>query len=57
MIKIFDDLYDATVYLELEAERYIGRDEYFKAELLLLDDGRWRLGIQFNSQLEMKFEE
>lgn len=55
MVKVFDDLYDAILFLEVEAENYIGSDEYFKSELLLLPDGRWRVGIQFNAQMELNF--
>lgn len=51
MIEIFNDLYDAILFMETQAE--FNKEDYFKAELLMLDDGRWRVGILFNAQLEM----
>jgi hypothetical protein len=50
MIEVFNDLYDAILYMEVEAEF---KHEYFKAELLLLEDGRWRVGIATTRQLEL----
>ena len=54
MIKIFDDLYDAILFLETEAEQAYRSNTYFKAEWLNLEDGRYRVGIFYESQLEMK---
>lgn len=54
MIKIFDDLYDAILYLENEAEQAYRSDTFFKAEMLKLEDGRWRCGIFYDAQLELK---
>lgn len=53
MIKVFDDLYDAVLYIETEAEQSYSNSEYFKAELLRTSDGRWRVGFITNAQLEM----
>lgn len=54
MIKIFDDLYDAILFLETEAEQAYRSNTYFKAEWLNLEDGRYRVGIFYEAQLEMK---
>lgn len=54
IIETFDDLYDAILYLEVEAEFL---HEYFKGELLRLEDGRWRCGIITEKQLELPFGE
>jgi hypothetical protein len=53
MIKVFDDLYDAVLYIETEAEQSYRSEEYFKAELLRTPDGRWRVGFITKAQLEM----
>lgn len=50
VIKSFDDLYDAILFLETEAER---GDEYFKAELLKTSDNRWRVGIITEAQIDL----
>lgn len=49
-IETFNDLYDATQFIEVEAEYY---DEYFKVELIKLEDGRWRVGITYERQMEL----
>jgi hypothetical protein len=51
MIEIFNDLYDAILFIETQAE--FNSSDYFKAELLQLEDRRWRVGIIFESQMEM----
>lgn len=53
MIKIFDDLYDAVLFIETEAEQSFKNEEYFKAELLRTTDGRWRVGFITRSQLDL----
>lgn len=50
-IETFDDLYDATLFIEVEYE--FNKDNYFKAELYRTDDGRWRVGIITEAQMEM----
>lgn len=52
MIEVFNDLYDAILLIEVEAEF---KHDYFKAELLQLEDGRWRVGISYERQLELPF--
>lgn len=52
MIETFDDLYDAILFLEVQAEAY---HDYFKSELLKLDDNRWRVGIITERQIELPF--
>lgn len=54
MIEVFTDVYDAILYLETHAESS-DHEDYFKAELLRLDDGRWRVGITYERQLELPF--
>lgn len=54
MIEIFNDVYDAILYLETHAEMS-NNEDYFKGELLRLDDGRWRVGLTFKRQLELPF--
>lgn len=49
-IEVFNDLYDAILFLEVEAEAY---HDYFKAELLKTDDGRWRVGVITSRQMEL----
>lgn len=56
MIEIFDDLYDAILFLENEAEQAYRSDTYFKGEMLRTDDGRWRVGIINKAQLELPLE-
>ena len=52
MIEVFNDVYDAILYLETHAETS-NHEDYFKGELLRLDDGRWRCGITYKRQLEL----
>lgn len=52
MIEVFDDLYDAVLFLETQAEESL-HEEGFKGELFRTSDGRWRVGINFTNQLEM----
>lgn len=52
-IETFDDLYDATYFLETLAEEARDKGFYFKAELYKTDDNRWRVGFAENQQLEM----
>lgn len=52
-VKTFDDLYDAILYLETEAENVTGKTDYFKGELLRTSDGRWRVGIIDEPQLDL----
>lgn len=52
-IKTFDDLYDAILFLETEAENIKGKTDYFKGELLMTSDGRWRVGILTEPQLDL----
>jgi hypothetical protein len=54
MIEVFNDLYDAILFMEVEAEF---KHDYFKAELLKLDDGRWRCGITTERQHEFNFKD
>ena len=54
MIEVFSDVYDAILYLETHAESSDHEDD-FKAELLRLDDGIWRVGITYERQLELPF--
>lgn len=54
MIEVFTNVYDAILYLETHAETS-DKEEYFKGELLRLDDGRWRVGLTFQRQLELPF--
>lgn len=51
-IEVFDDLYDATLFIETEAEMQYRSDGYFKAELIRTDDGRWRVGLTLERQME-----
>lgn len=50
-IETFDDLYDATQFIETEAE--FNKTDYFKAELFWTPDGRWRVGIIYEAQMEL----
>ena len=52
-VTIFDDLYDAMLFLETEAENTKGRTGYFKAEIYMTPDGRWRVGIITEPQLDL----
>lgn len=49
-VKSFTDLDDALDYIYYTHERYF---PYFKVELLRTDDGRWRVGIITEQQLEL----
>ena len=49
-IETFNDLYDAILYLETEAE---GPHEFFDSQLYRTPDGRWRVGIITQPQLDM----
>ena len=51
LIETFDDLYDATQFLEVEAE--FNKTDYFKAEIYKTEDGRWRVGIITQQQMEL----
>lgn len=51
-IEVFDDLYDAILFLEVEAEQ----SDFIKGELLRTDDNRYRVGVMFGDQLELDFE-
>lgn len=53
MIKTFDDLYDATQYIETEAEQAYRGNTGFKAQLYRTWDGRWRVGIVISEQTEL----
>lgn len=53
-IEIFDDLYDATQFMEVEAD--FNQTDYFKAELYRTDDGRWRVGVITERQKELSFD-
>lgn len=55
-IKTFDDLYDATSFIETEAEQAFRSETYFKAELLRTADGRWRVGLYSGGQIELPFD-
>ena len=54
MIEVFNDVYDAILFIETNAESS-NHEEYFKAELLRLDDGRWRVGLVLERQIELPF--
>lgn len=54
MIEVFNDVYDAILFIETHAETS-DKEDYFKAELLRLDDGRWRVGLMFKQQMELPF--
>lgn len=49
-IKIFHDLGEALDYIELA---HYHKDEYFKVEILKTEDGRWRVGIITEQQMEL----
>lgn len=55
-IEIFNDIYDATTFIEVETEIHPLEHfpPYFKAEIFRLDDGRWRVGIMTEQQMELK---
>lgn len=52
MIETFNDLDQAILFIESLAFDAAGTD-YFKAELLMLIDGRWRVGIETEPQLDL----
>lgn len=51
-IETFDDLYDAILFLETEAE-HTSYYVYFKAEIFRTEDNRWRVGIITETQMEL----
>ena len=53
IIQTFDDLYDATQVIEVEAEQAYRNQSYFKAQLYRTWDGRWRVGIITEDQMEL----
>ncbi len=54
MIEVFNTLEEASDYMYYYADDR--RPPYFKGELLLLPDGRWRVGIVTEPQLELPFD-
>lgn len=53
-VLVFDDVHDALLYLEVEAEM---NNDFLKGELFKTADNRWRLGIIYQDQLEFGFED
>lgn len=53
MIGIFDELEKAELFMSILADRAKREGMYFKAELLLLQDGRWRVGVLTEAQMEL----
>ncbi len=53
MIEVFNELEDAELFISLLADRAKKEGSYFKSELLLLPDGRWRVGLTTVQQLEL----
>lgn len=53
MIETFENVDDALDFLDALAYDASTNDAYFKAELLKTSDGRWRVGVYNNSQLEL----
>lgn len=51
-ITIFDDLQDALLYLEVEAEM---NKDFLKGELFRTSDNRWRVGVIYYQQMELDF--
>jgi hypothetical protein len=51
IIEIFNDFYDAIQFIETTAE--FNNTDYFKAELYWTQDGRWRVGIITEQQMEL----
>ena len=56
MIEIFNDIYDATYFIENLAIEAQSKASYCRIELLLLADGRWRVGVLDEQQLELPFD-
>lgn len=52
MIEVFDDVDEALDFLDQLAYESAMNDSYFKAELFKTIDGRWRVGINLNGQME-----
>ena len=53
MIETFNDLQDATQFIETLADEARRQNAYFKAELFKLEDNRWRVGIVYSQQMEL----
>ena len=51
-IEIFNDLYEAVMFIETEAEYH----DFHQGELLRLPDGRWRVGVMKKGQLEFALD-
>jgi hypothetical protein len=57
MIETFNTLINAMDFIENLAFEAQQTGAYFKTELLLLDDGRWRVGIINKAQMELPLED
>lgn len=52
-IKVFGATQDMLDYLDWEILEARGNADFFKADILMLPDGRWRLGIITDAQMEL----
>jgi hypothetical protein len=55
MIETFNDLSEAILFMENLAYDAVNVD-YFKSELLRLQDGRWRVGVYTEAQMELPYD-
>lgn len=53
MIEVFNDIDEALLWIENKAMDAVN-EEGFKAEVFRTFDGRWRVGVSFNNQLELE---